>query len=150
MNDISSTGLQAQVVASNTYPQGFKVDMFPDDVDAINAPDIDLADTAMGPNGDMVVWSKPQGIPVEVSVIATSDDDTNMDTLGEANRIARGKTSARDQITIVLLYPNGLTVTCSKGKMTSAPPVLNATANGRYKTRTYKFMFEQITKARTA
>lgn len=150
MNDISSTGLQAQVVASNTFPQGFKVDQFGDDADAVNAADIDLADTAMGPNGDMVVWSKPQGIPVELSVIATSDDDTNLDTLGEANRIARGKTSARDQITIILLYPNNITVTLSKGKMVAAPPVLNATASGRYKTRTYRFMFEQITKSRTA
>lgn len=150
MNDISSTGLQLQVIANNTFPQGFKVDMFPDDADSINSGDIDLADTAMGPNGDMVVWSKPQGIPVEVSVIATSDDDANMDALMEANRIARGKTSARDQITFVILYPNGITATCSRGKMVAGPAILSATANGRFKTRTYRFMFEQVTKARIA
>ncbi len=147
MIDISSTGLEALLTASVTFPNGFKIDQWADDADSIDAPDIDLGDTGMGPNGDLVKWQKPQGIPVGLNVIPSSPDDTNLDILGEANRVARGKISARDNIQIVFTFPK-LIVTMSQGIIVSAPPMFNATAAGRMKSRQYRFIFEQITKVR--
>jgi hypothetical protein len=147
MINISGFGLGAQVTASNTFPNGFNVTEWADDADPLDSPDLELADTGMGLNGDMVVWSRPMGIEISLNVIPTTESDTNLDVLAQANRVARGKRGARDTIGIVFTYPNGQIVTMSSGVMISgpmAPPVASA---GRMKTHMYKFRFEQISKS---
>jgi len=148
MINISGFGLSAQVVASNTFPAGFPVTEWADDADPVDSPDLDLGDTAMGLNGDMIVWSTPKGLEVSLNVIPTSTGDINLDVLAQANRLAKGKTSARDIITMVFTYPSGAIVTMSSGLIISAPMVPQVASAGRLKTRMYRFRFEQITKAR--
>src|SRR5574343_1608278 len=111
MNNISGFGLQIQVIASVTFPSGFTLTQFADDADPFDLPSIQIADKAMGLNGDLVVWSKANPIPVTVNVIPGSDDDKNLAILYDANRVGRGKVSARDEITLVGIYPDGSTIT---------------------------------------
>jgi len=147
MKNISGFGLVAQVTASNTFPNGFSVTEFADDADPLDTPDLEVAESAMGLNGDMVVWSRPQGIEISMNVIATSPSDDNLDVLLSANRVAKGKVGARDEIGIVLSYPDGRKAVLSKGIMISGPIVNQVASAGRYKTRMYRFRFEQITKS---
>lgn len=146
MEDISIFGLSANVTADTTFPNGLVITSFADDADPLDSPDLDIADMAMGPNGDAVTWSRPQLIEIAINVIPQSQDDVNLTALQDANRVAKGKSSARDQIGIVFCYPNGMKVTCSEGKMVVANAVQSGSAAGRAKSKRYAFRFAQVSR----
>jgi len=147
MINISGFGLVAQITASNTFANGFTLSDFADDADPLDSPDFTAADTGYGLNGDMVVWSRANGIEISMNVIPTSAGDVNLDILLDANRVGKNKTSARDTVGIVFSYPNGQTVTCSSGVIVSGAILPQVAGSGRLKTRMYRFRFEKITKA---
>ena len=146
MEEISVFGLSANIVASNTFPNGFTVTSFADDADPLDSPDLEIADTAMGPNGDGLTWSRPMMLEMSFNVIPQSQDDLNLQAMVDANRVAKGKSSAKDIVNIVLKYPNGMTVTGSSGKMVAGPVVPSGTSAGRMKTKRYAFRFEQVSR----
>lgn len=147
MQDISGFGSRVTVRASVTFPQGFTLTQFPDDADPFDSPALQIADKAMGLNGDMVKWSKANPVPLTLSVIPDTDDDRNMAVLFEANRVARGKQSARDVITVTIVYPDGKTKTFSRGCITDGPPATGVASAGRKKTKSYVFAFETLAEA---
>ncbi len=147
MINISGFGLSAQVTASKSFPSGFTVTAFAENADPLESPDLVAADTAMGLNGDMIVWSRPALIEIAMSVIPTSQEDQNLAALLDANRVGKNKTSARDQIGIVWTYPNGMIVNCSPGIIISGSLVPVVTSEGRIKTRRYSFKFEAVSKS---
>lgn len=143
--DVSGFGTIINVVASNTFPNGFTISQFADDADPFDSPAIAIAETAMGLNGDLVTWSKAVPLPVTINVIEGSDDDTNLSIVMEANRVGRGKISAQDLITLSIVYPTGRTVTFTPGKMTNGMPAPSVASAGRLKTKAYQFTFENKT-----
>lgn len=146
MINVSGFGLLGRVVANKTYPNGFSLTQFADDADPLDSPDIAIADSANGLNGDMVVWSRPAGIEIAFNIIPTSEDDVNLSTLLEANRVGKGKRGARDLVNIVTTYPSGMIVTYSKGIIVSGSLIPGVSSGGRIKTRQYRFRFENVTK----
>lgn len=144
MQDISATGIALLIKASRTFPQGFAVTQFADDADPFDLPALTIAATAMNVNGDLVTWSSPQPILPTINVIPGSDDDNNLAILFEANRAAGGKTTARDIITMVAVYPDGSTVSLSNGKMLSGFPGKSIASAGRMKSKAYAFAFQDI------
>ncbi len=146
MEEISVFGLVANVVASNTFPNGFIVSAFADDADPLDSPDLEIADVAMGPNGDGLTWSRPMMIETSMNIIPQSVDDVNLQALVDANRVAKGKTSARDVISIVWNYPNGMKVIASSGKLVTGPVVPAGSSAGRLKSKRYVFKFEQVSR----
>ena len=144
MNDISGFGLTVVVRASNTFPVGAPITQFADDGDPFDLPELTIAETAMGLNGDLITWSSAVPIQLVLNVIPDGLDDIALNVIGEANRVGRGKQSARDIITIVGVYPNGRTVTLSGGKMTNYMPSTGVASSGRFKTKKYNFMFESV------
>lgn len=146
MENISGFGLLGNLTASKTFPNGVEISKFADDSDPLDAPDLEVADTAFGLNGDMVTWSRPTGIEIIVSVLPNSDEEANLAALVEANRVAKKKPGARDVIGLVLAYPNGDTAICSTGVVVTGPVVQAVASTGRMKTRQFKFRFEQVTR----
>jgi hypothetical protein len=144
MADISVFGARVQVVASNTFPSGFSVSQFADDADPFDSPSLKIKEVAAGVNGDLVSWSKAVTVPVTINVVPNSDDDKNLATLFESNRVGKGKISARDVITISIIYPDLRTVTFSGGVITDGVAALSAASAGRLKTRAYSFAFENV------
>lgn len=144
--DVSGFGLQIQTVASVTFPAGFTVSQFADDGDPFDLPSIQIADKAMGLNGDLVTWSKASPLTITVNLIPNSDDDKNMSILCDANRIGRGKSSARDVITMTGIYPDGSTITLTGGKITDGMPGNGVASAGRLKTKAYMFAFEGVSR----
>lgn len=144
--DISVFGLVGNLTASNTFPNGLPISEFADDADPLDSPDLEIASMAMGPNGDTITWSRPELIEISVNVIPQSQDDLNLTVLMDANRVAKGKTSARDAISIIWTYPNGLVVTATDGKLITAPAVQSGTAAGRAKSKRYVFRFGSVTR----
>lgn len=140
--DISGFGLVLTLQASNTYPVGIVIQDFADDADPLAVSDLAIAETQMGLNGDLISFSKATPIEVDLAVIPGSLSDTLLSVLMEANRVAKGKTSARDAITIVGVYPNGRITRYTNGKLTSGPVSDSVASAGRLKSKVYKFMFE--------
>lgn len=146
MINISGFGLSINLNASLTFPNGFVITEFADDADPLDSPDVDVADTAMGLNGDFLLWARAQSIEASISVIAGTPSDVNLGILFEANRVAKGKTVARDIVGLQVNYPNGLIASLSRGVMVAGQAMPQIASAGRFKTRTYRFRFENITK----
>jgi hypothetical protein len=58
MQNISGFGLSINIIASNSFPIGLLITEFADDSDPFDLPSIQIADKAMGLNGDLIIWSK--------------------------------------------------------------------------------------------
>lgn len=144
MQDVSGFGFQLRLIASKTFPLGFTITEFSDDADPFDLPALQIADAAMGLNGDLITWSKANPLPAVVSVIPESEAHKNMAVLFEANRPARGKRPAKDVITLVGIYPNGSSITLSKGIIFDGLPGKPVASSGRLKTIPYNFRFEQM------
>ena len=68
MENISGFGSSASIIASKTFPIGLYLTEFADDTDPFDIPSIQIADKAMGVNGELIIWSKPNPINVNIVV----------------------------------------------------------------------------------
>jgi len=143
--DTSGFGLSVTVFASNTFPAGVTLTQFADDADPFDLPEIQVADAAVGLNGDLVSWSSAKVIEVALALIAGSEDDQNMAILLEANRVGPGKKSAQDVITVVAVYPSEKQLTLTPGKITAGMVGPSVASAGRMKAKSYKFKFANRT-----
>lgn len=140
--DVTGYGTIVNIIASTTFPVGFTVTQFADDSDPLDFASIQIADKAMGLNGDLITWAKAMPLPMTLSVIAGSQDDLNLQILANANRVSQGKTSTRDEITATVVYPDGSVTTLIQGKITDAMFGKSVSSAGRLKTKTYAFTFQ--------
>lgn len=142
MENISGFGLIVNVRASRTFPLGIPLTQFADDADPLDIPGLQVADSAMGLNGDLIGWSKATPISVTLNILPNTTDDIEMAILLEANRVGRGKIGARDVITMTLMYPSGNFVTLTPGIITEGSPSSAVASAGRLKSKSYSFTFE--------
>lgn len=141
--DITGVGTVVTLIASTTFPVGIPITQFADDADAVDMGSIQIADVAMGLNGDLIKWGKANALPVVIGVVPGSEDDLNLQILADANRVAQGKSSAYDNITLTIVYPDGSIVQFTGGVITDAMFGKSVSSAGRIKTRSYSFKFEQ-------
>lgn len=142
--EIAGFGTIVTLVASTTFPTALPLSQFSDDADSLDMPSIEIAQVAMGMNGNLVSWPHAVPVPVTISLIPGSDDDENMQALAQANRVGTNKNSANDIININVVYPSGKQISFKGGKLTNAPIGNSIAANGRLKTKVYSFMFESV------
>ncbi len=147
MNNISGFGLSVVLTASATLPSGYVVTQFADDSDPLDMPALQIADTAMGLNGDLLSWSKASIMPMTLNVVPGSLDDVALQTIADNNRPAQGKSVAGDIITAVISYPDGRVVTRTGGVMTNSMFGNSVASAGRLKTKSYVFAFQSGTGA---
>lgn len=141
-NDIAGFGTVITIVASNTFPVGFTITQLADDNDPLDFAPVQIADTSMGVNGDLLAWARAISLPMVVAVIPDGADDTNLQILADANRVAQNKVGANDIITATVVYPDGRVVVRSGGKMTVAPFGTSISSASRKKTKIYSFSFQ--------
>jgi len=142
--NVSGLGLQVTILSIPTFPQGFTINQWPDDSDPLTVGDVQVTDTAMGVNGDMIVWNKANVIPVELSVVPNTEADKNLSILLKANRAVKNKVSVSDSVTMVITYRDGTTNTLAGGVITQGQPANSVTGDSRLKTKTYSFNFANI------
>ena len=142
MQNISGFGLSVNIIASNSFPVGLYLTEWADDSDPFDLPSLQIADSAMGLNGDLIVWTKANPIKVTLSAIPGSFTDLNLAILLEANRAGRGKLSAKDVITMTAIYPNNSPIILLNGAITDGLPGNSVASSGRQKSKTYNFTFE--------
>jgi len=143
--DISGYGIEIQLIASETFPNGLTLTQFADDADPFDIPSLQIADKAMGVNGDLITWSKANPTNVTLNLIPNTEDDNNMQILFNINRVGRGKISITDTITLIATYQNGAKFTASPGRLTDGIPGNAVSSQGRMKSKPYIFTFENIT-----
>jgi hypothetical protein len=147
VSNISGFGLAVALTATSTFPAGYLVTQFADDADPLDMAAIQIADTAMGLNGDLLAWSKANPMPMVLNVVPGSLDDVALQTLADNNRVAQGKSSAGDVINAVVTYPDGRVVTRTGGVVTNSMFGNSVSSGGRLKTKSYTFMFQSGTGA---
>lgn len=144
MQNISGFGLRVNIIASVTFPTGITVSQFADDTDPFDLPSLQVADGAMGLNGDLAYWSKANPLKISLGFIPDCLDDSLLQVILNANRVGRGKNSANDIITMTATYASGGFVTLNKGIIVEGPPSSSVSAAGRKKSKVYNFMFENV------
>jgi len=150
MQNVSASGLSLTLKASKTFPGGITLTAFADDADPFDIPAVDVTTTAMNLNGDLVVTNTPVPLVPTIALIPGSEDDKNMQVLYDANRPAKGRRVARDEITLVVNYPDGSTATLVRGALTNGAPATSVASAGRLKSSTYVFAFEDVSRTRSA
>ena len=141
-NNVSGFGLQVALVANKTFPAGFVITQFADDSDPFDVPELTVADTAMGVNGDLISWAKANPIKIKIGVIPDSVDDINLGILLENNRPGMNTIVAGDVIQMTAVYPSGMTKILTNGVITSGQPASGVSSSGRLKSKEYSFSFE--------
>lgn len=143
-NNVSGYGLSIFIKASRTFPIGFTLTEFADDADPLDMPPLTITESAMGLNGQKIVWTVANPIPMTLNLIAGSDDDTNMRALFSANRAGRNKASVGDEITSIITYASGMVTTVSGGSCDVFVPTPPVSSAGRLKSQPYTLSFENI------
>lgn len=140
--DVSAMGLKVLVQASPSFPVGIEVTHFADDGDSLNIGEITTMESAVGVNGDLVVWRVATPCEVELNVIPGTDDCKDLETLFNLNMTQKNRASSKDIITMVVSHPNGKQTILSNGYIVGGKPVQDYSSNGRANSRTFRFVFE--------
>lgn len=141
MADIGGLGSKVTIVSVPTFPQGFTITEFASDSDPIVIDDVEVTNTEVGVNGDVVSWHRATTIPVELSVIPNSESDKNLQILVNSNRGAKNKVSLDDDITMSIAYADGTIETYTGGKIVSGKIGKSISSDGKMRTGTYRFVF---------
>lgn len=142
--DVSAFGTRVRIIASQTFPLGIEVTSFADDADPFDAPSTQVRDKAGGVNGDLIVWSKANPVQCTVAVLPNTPDDDNLQILLKANRAAKGRRAVQDEITMVVMYPDGRATRYLRGAITDGIIGNPAASSGRLKSKPYQFAFEDV------
>lgn len=144
LNDVSVLGTAAWLVADKTFPGGFSVSVFPADADGIDIQEQQFANGEMGVNGDLITYRTAVPLSLSLSVVPGSEDDKNLQILLNQNRVAKGKVSQQDIITLTINYPDGTAHTFSNGIIMSGELGYSITSQGKIRVKRYGFMFENF------
>ena len=142
MANISGFNAEVRLLSTVTFPGGIVLTQFADDSDPIDIPNLQVGETAMGLNGDLITWSRANPIVLNIAVIPGSEDDQNLAVLLEVNRPGRGKIMPIDIITLNISYPQGNVVQFITGAITDGAPVSSVVSTGRMRSKTYSLAFE--------
>lgn len=141
MFNISAVGFSMWISATNTFPLGFEVSDFADDVDPFELPEVPLGVGIKDLNGRVFFQNVAPIIPMYVNVIANSPSDKRLQTLYNSNLSASNKISNSDIITLMLKYNGKRDSLYGNGKMLIGTPDVPIQARGRYRSRRYGFVF---------
>ena len=141
--NIGATGLSIVVTAAPLAV--FTLTQFADDSDPLDSEVTTIANSAMGLNGDHVVWSQANPIPLTLNLIAGSIDDQQMSILYELNRVGKNKESVNSEIEVVINYPNATPILLTGGAFLQGHSINTVSSESRMKSKQYILSFENKT-----
>lgn len=140
--DVSAMGLKVLVKAAPSFPVGIEVTHFADDGDSLNISDIQTMESAVGVNGDLVVWRVATPCELSINVIPGTDECRDLETLFNLNMTQKNRVSSKDIITMVITHPDGKQTVLSNGYIIGGKPAQDYSSNGRANSREFRFVFE--------
>jgi hypothetical protein len=139
--DISGFQTGIIVVALASFPVGFSLSQFADDVDPLTVDVTETTGYEMLYDGSLFAFDKAAPIKLSVSVIPGSADDINLKILLQARKGSKSIVNLPDITSIVITYPDGGRVMLSSGTILSGPLADTIQTTGRKKGNTYSFVF---------
>src|SRR5579872_4775068 len=150
MINISGSGTSVTILALQSFPMGFAVTQFADDIDPLVADDVETTGTELLYDGSLFAFDKAAAIKLVVGVIAGSDDDINLKIMLQARKANTSILPFPDVTSVVITYPDGGRVILSNGNITSGPLVDSIQSAGRKKGNAFTFMFGSFAGAQSA
>ena len=144
MINVGGANSKVTIISVPTFPQGFTVTELATDTDPLVIDDIEINNTEVGVNGDVVSWKKAGLINVELSVIPNTESDKNLKIILNSNRLAKNKVALDDDITMIVTESDGTITTFSGGKLISGPLSNSIGADAKIRTKTYRFTFSNV------
>lgn len=143
MQDTSSIGIMVRLTASITYPAGITFSAFPEDGDIGVTGNTEIAGNASGVNGDLIWWKTVNGIETNIPIIPNTVEERLLDRLFNANRASKNRFPKKDIIQLVVTNPvTGVCKTYKNGIIKNGAVGYQYGGDGRIKTKTYGFVFE--------
>ena len=140
--DVSAMGLKVLIKATPSFPVGIEVTHFADDGDSLNIGDIQTMESAMGVNGDLIVWRTATPCEVSLNVIPNTDECKDLETLFNLNMTQKNRVASKDVITMIITHPDGKQTILTNGYIIGGKPVQDYSSNGRANSREFRFVFE--------
>lgn len=75
-------------------------------------------------------------------MIPETEQERNLALLADANRPAKGKITTKDVIVMTASYPDGTRKTLTSGRLVASLPLTPVASAGRFKSKPYRFIFE--------
>jgi len=145
MSDISANGAVVTLQAFPTFGnKPIPLTAWATDTDPFDIPELEILQSEMNINGEMVSWATPKPISVNLALIPGSPDAILMGFLLENNRVGFLKPSTKDVINITVTYPNEKPKVFRMGRISAGTPHPGSSANGKKKPVTFKFVFQGV------
>jgi hypothetical protein len=141
MIDVSGFGSSVIIIALSSFPVGFSVTEFADDVDPFVVEAIEPTGYEMLYDGSLFAYDKAAAIKVALSVVAGTSDDINLKILLQARKGTAQVLNIPDITSMVVSYPDGGRVMFSNGTIIGGPLADTLQSTGRKKGNTYQFVF---------
>jgi hypothetical protein len=150
MIDISGSGAKITIVALSSFPMGFTLSKFADDIDPIVSEDIETSGTELLYDGSLFIFDKAAPIKLTVGLIAGSSDDINCKILLQARKSNVSILPFADVTSAIITYPDGGRAMMSNGSIMSGPLIDTVQSAGRKKGNAYTFLFGSFAGAQSA
>jgi hypothetical protein len=150
MINISGTGTGIVIVALQSFPMGFNLTQFADDIDPLAAEEVEATGFEMLYDGSLFAFDKAAPIMLTVGVIAGSSDDINLKIMLQTRKSNVSILPFQDVVSAVISYPDGGRIILSNGALIKGPLIDGVQNTGRKKGNAYAFAFGSFAGAQSA
>lgn len=140
--DVSAMGLKVLIKAVPSFPVGIEISHFADDGESLAISDLTTMESAMGVNGDLVVWRVATPCEMDLNLIPNTQECKDMETLFNLNMTQKNRVASKDVITAIITHPDGKQTILSNGYIIGGKPVQDYSSTGRANSRSFRFVFE--------
>jgi len=141
MIDISTAGSGVTIFSLSSFPMGFRLTAFADDVDALNIEATEVSGFEKLYDGNIFTFDKTSPILLTVGIIPNTEDDINLKIMLQKRKSTSSIIPVADDATIVIVYADGGRNVLSKGSILGGPIADSLSASGRKKSNEYHFVF---------
>jgi hypothetical protein len=141
MIDISTLGAGITIISLTSFPMGFRLSAFADDMDSLVIEPTEVSGFEKLYDGTIFGYDKTSPVLLAVGVIPNSDDDVNMKILLQKRKSNPTYIALLDTITMVVSYGDGGRVILSSGVILSGSIADSMQSSGRRKGNVYNFAF---------
>ncbi len=141
MIDISVAGSGITVFSLSSFPMGFRLSSFADDVDALVVEQTEVTGYEKLYDGNIFAFDKTSPIMLSVGIIPNTEDDINLKILLQKRKSTPSIIQIADDVTMVIAYADGGKNVFSRGTIIGGAIADSITSGGRKKSNTYNFAF---------
>lgn len=145
MEQVGGFGTSITILAMKTFPVGFNITKFADDVAPVEFGETQLADHEFLVDGGMFSFDTSSAISVKIGVIPGTEDDENLSILFNASKSIFRVGGLPDLMVMTIMYPNQPPIILNAGYMRAGKAGTTISEAGRGKGKIYEFVFSECT-----